>query len=176
MRWEALFSDLQAQWDAARREEDDARIADLAELEMARVSMVDRLRARRGQPVGLLLSDGSALTGDVLDAAVPWLLVAVGERRSIVPVDAVVAAWPLGPVAAEAPAVERRLGLGHVLRAVAREGAAVRVRTVAGVYRGRIVRVGADHLDLATEADAPGRGQVERVTIALRALVALESP
>lgn len=173
VRWEALFEDLQGQWDAARRAEDDARIADLAELEMGRTHLADRVRACRGGVLTVRLSDGSEVSGPVLDAAPGWVLLGVGERRCVVPMTAVVVAWPLGSVAPQAGTVERRLGLSHVLRAIAREGATVRVRVAGTALRGRVVRVGADHLDVATEpVDRAARGVV---TVALSAVVALES-
>lgn len=177
VRWESLFADLQGQLDAARHAEDDARIADLAELEMGRTALADRIRARQGGYVSVRLLDGSEVTGTLADAAPHWLLLRSGERRCVVPLDAVVAAWPLGPVAPEAGAVESRLGIPHVLRAIAREGATVRIRAVGADLRGRIVRVGADHLDLTPERPerAPGRGRGATVTLALRALLSVES-
>lgn len=175
MRWESLFADLAAQWEAARREEDEARIADLAEAEMGRVTLADRLRATRGAALTLVLADGSTTTGTVLDAAVHWLLLADGERRRVVPVAAVAAAWPLG-VAAPAPGVvEQRLTLGHVLRALAREGTVIRLRTRAGVYLGRVVRVGADHLDLVLATGGAGGGAERRVTVAVGGLLVIET-
>ena len=81
---------------------------------------------------------------------------------------------PLGPVAPEAGAVERKLGVGHVLRAVAREGAAVRIRSVGLEVRGRIVRVGADHLDVVPEPPASAGGALV-VSIALGGLLVVES-
>jgi hypothetical protein len=175
MRWEALFADLQGQWDAAQRAEDDARIADLAELEMGRTGVVDRLRACRGNMLAVRLTDGSEVTGLVLDAAPQWLLLRSGERRCVVPASAVAAAWPLGPVAPDPGVVERRLGVAHALRAIAREGATVRLRTLAGDVRGRIVRVGADHLDVAIDL-VPGQAALGSViTVTFTALLLVES-
>lgn len=173
MRWEALFADLQGQWDAARREDDDARIADLAELEMGRTSVADRIRARVGLQLSIRLLDGSEASGVLLDAAPQWLLLRSVERRCIVPMSALVVAWPLGAVAPEAGVVESRLGMTHVLRAVAREGVTVRIRAVGTDIRGRIVRVGADHLDVVI--DPVERSASSSVTLALRSLLAIES-
>ncbi len=173
MRWEALFADLQGQWDASARAEDDARIADLAELEMGRAHLADRVRARRGARLTLRLADGEDSTGLVMDAAPQWVLLGLGERRRVIPMAAIAAAWPLGPVAPEAGIVESRLAVTHVLRAIAREGATVRVVTVAGAFRGHLVRVGADHVDVALE---PAAGGAEgRVSVALTGLLAVES-
>lgn len=155
VRWEALFADLESQFlDAARTERQD-EVIDLAEAEMATLSIADRLRARLGRSVSLRLLDGSLVRGELLDAAPQWLLVVEAGNRILVPGDAVVVAWPLAEVAPEAGAVERRLRLTHVLRAIAREGTAVRLRTVSGEQRGWIVRVAADHVDLRVD-DAGG--------------------
>lgn len=148
MRWESLFDDLESQFEHASRTAEAEEVFDLAEAELAQVSLMDRLRARHGQPVTLRLHDGSDVHGTVVDAAVQWLLLADGGRRVLVPATAVAAARPLGGAAPEAPVVERRLRLTHVLRALSREEAAVVVRTTAGDYRGRLVRVAADHVDL----------------------------
>lgn len=174
VRWESLFADLQGQWDAAQRVDDEARIADLAELEMGRTWLADRVRARVGASLTVRLTDGSEVTGLVLDAAPQWLLLRTGERRSLVPVAAVGAAWPLGPVAPEAGVVESRLRVSHVLRAIAREGVTVLIRSTAVDVRGQIVRVGADHLDVVRD-EAPGLGGGAALTVALGGLLVVES-
>jgi len=173
VRWEALFDDLAGQWEAARRADDDARIADMAELEMGRVLLADRVRARRGRDLSVRLADGTDVAGLVMDAAPQWLLLGSGERRRVLPMAAIAVAWPLGPVAPEPGAVERRLGITHVLRAIAREGATVRVVTTSGAFRGRLVRVGADHVDVAIEPVAGALA--DRVSVALAALLFVES-
>jgi hypothetical protein len=169
-----LFADLQGQWDAAQRADDEARIADIAELEMGRTRLADRLRARLGAALTVRLADGSQIAGLVLDAAPQWLLLQTGERRALVPVAAVAAAWPLGPVAPEAGVVESRLGVSHVLRAIAREGVTVRVRSTAIDVRGQIVRVGVDHLDVLLDS-AAGHGSGAVLTVAVTALLLVES-
>lgn len=151
MRWEALFSDLEGQWAAERRAQDEAEIADLVEVEMARTRLADRVRARVGAQLWLRLDDGHEVSGTLVDAAPQWVLLSSGERRLLVPVAAVAAAWPLGRVAPRAGAVESRLGITHALRAIARQGVTVRLRTRAGEVRGRVVRVWADHVDVAPE-------------------------
>ena len=174
MRWEALFSDLEGQWAAARRAEDDALITDLAELEIGRTQLADRLRARVGDDLSLRLMDGHEVTGRVLDAAPEWLLLRSGERRSLVPVSAVAGAWPLSRVAPQAGVVESRLGMVHALRVIARQGAAVRLRTRAGDVRGRVVRVGADHLDVAP-ADRWSPGMPGVMSLSLAAVLLVDS-
>ncbi|WP_324652619.1 DUF2642 domain-containing protein [Georgenia sp. H159] len=169
MRWESLFDDLENQFAQAARAVDDEEVLDLTEAEMAQVPLIDRLRARHGQDVTLRLADGSDVHGTVVDVAVQWLLVADGSRRVLVPAASVVAARSLGHAAPRAPVVERRLRLTHVLRALAREGSAVVVRTTAGDYRGTITRVAADHVDAETDTGTT-------VTVALAHVLAVLTP
>jgi hypothetical protein len=167
MRWEALFEDLQSQLEAAERAEDETLVAELTEAEMGGTALADRLRARPGHEVRLRLRSGTDLAGRILDAAPQWVLLAdQRERRLLVPVEAVEAAWPLGPVAPEAGTVERRLRITHVLRGLAREGARVRVSCDSGDYTGWLTRVGSDHVDLRPEGAGHGA-----ITLALAAVV-----
>lgn len=149
VRWDSLFADLQAQWEAELRAGDDAEIRDLAQAEAAGTRFGDRLRARRGASLTLRLADGSDRVGTVGDVAQEWVLLAEGERRHLVPVAAIALAWPLAGAAPAPSAIERGLGLGHVLRALAGEGQDVVVRTHGGDHTGLLARVGADHIDVA---------------------------
>ena len=151
MAWDDVFAELAAEFAAAEREEDEARLGDLVAAELAGTTFADRCRARGGSRLTLRLADGSSRTGTVRDATRAWVMLADGDRRTLVPLSAVVLAWPLHGSAPEPGLVEKRIGLGHALRALAEEQVAVLVRTTAGDHRGRIVRVGADHLDLAAE-------------------------
>ena len=167
MRWDDLFEDLQAQFAAAERVVDDVRVVELAEAEVASTSFSDRWRARRGEQLTLRLRDGSDRSGTVVDVATAWIVIGTGERRSLVPRHAVAVAWSLAGAAPEPSRVERSLGLGHVLRALAHEGSAVVLHTLAGAHRGRLVRVGADHCDLITVAGT--------ITVPWDALLSVES-
>ena len=122
MRWDALFADLQAQWEAEVRAEGDAEIRELAEAEAAGTAFADRLRARRGAAITVRLADGSDRAGVVTDSAPEWVVLADGERRHFVPISAIAIAWPLAGAAPAAGRVERGLGLGHVLRALGKPG------------------------------------------------------
>lgn len=170
MRWESLFADLQGQLEAEHRDEEESRIVDLAELEMGRTALADRLRGAVGRRVTLRLVDGTERAGEVVDAAEQWVLLQAAERRCVVPTGAVAAAWPLGGPAPRPGLVESRLGIAHVLRAIAREGATVRVRFAGTTVTGRITRVGADHLDCDSGDGARGGA----LTVALAAVVLVE--
>lgn len=167
MLWDDVFAELQAQFVAAEREEEELRIGELVAAEHAGVTFADRCRSRHGQQLTVRLRDGSHRTGQVRDATRTWVMLAERERRSLVPLTAVVLAWPLHGSAPEPGRVEARIGLGHALRALAERSLPVLVRTHVGDHRGRIVRVGADHLDLA--------GPAEVVTIAWQGLSSVDS-
>ncbi|QHT56288.1 hypothetical protein GXP71_09500 [Cellulomonas sp. H30R-01] len=156
MRWEALFDDMEAQLAAARSAAVRLDVAELTRAERATVGLGDRLRAGRDTSVTVRTAHGEALEGALVDVAPEWLLLALGPvQRALVPTAAVVAVAGLTVHAAPAAAtVERRLGLGHALRALARDRAVVRVRSRDMELVGRVDRVGADHLDL-TESDRP---------------------
>lgn len=150
VRWDALFDDLEAQLDRERAAELGAEVAERSRAGWAATSLADRLRAHVGAPVRLLLDGGHRVSGTCTDAAVEWFAVDEGASAALVPVAAVAAVAGLGrPVARPAGQVLRRLGLGHALRALARDRAGVQLVTSAGELTGTIDRVGADHLDLA---------------------------
>ncbi|GEA83473.1 hypothetical protein CWIS_00645 [Cellulomonas sp. A375-1] len=150
MRWEALFADLEAGLDAAAAQDLRDEVAELTRAERAQVRLADRLRASRATPLRLVLRDGQSVDGVVVDTAPQWVLLAPDPvRRALVPVPAVTAVVGLAPYAApSAGEVERRLALGHALRALARDRTAVRVDADGVSVSGRLERVGADHVDV----------------------------
>ena len=173
MRWEALFADLEAQLAAASAAED----GDLARAEVARTPLEDRVRAHVGAPLRVWLRDGTALAGSVRDAGAGWLLLVDDRGPVVLPAPAVARLSGLSrAVAPPAGHVERRLGLGAVLRALARDRAGVRLHVDGAVLTGTIDRVGADHLDLAEHpAEEARRSAAVRavVTVPFGALLAV---
>lgn len=160
MRWDALFDDLEAQ--LARQDADDlhAEVAERTRAERATTALADRLLAHLGARLSLTLPHG-AVAGAVTDVAPQWVVLADERGRVLVPTASVVAVTGLGrPVAPEPGTVLRRLGLGHVLRGLARDRAPVAVHAGASTLTGTIDRVGADHLDLALHAP----GEVRRAS------------
>ncbi len=174
MRWEALFADLEAGLAAAAAQDLRDEVAELTRAERAQVRLADRLRAAAGSPLRLVLREGLGVDGVVGDAAPQWVLLAPDAvRRALVPITAVTAAVGLPVHAAPSPGeVERRLGLGHVLRAIARDRVAVRVDATGVSVSGRLERVGADHVDVTpTHAQRGAAGW----TFAFDALVVVRS-
>lgn len=171
-RWEQLFSDLEAQLAAGRDAEQRWDLVELTRAERARIALRDRLRASVGRELRIGLAPGETVAGVVSEVTAEWLLLDVGAgRRALVPTAAVGTVDGLGPyVAPPAGRVESSLGLGHALRALARDRVAVSARTRVGVVAGRLERVGADHVDVTLAAPA---GRV--VSVAFATLLAVVS-
>ena len=176
MRWQELFDDLEAQASALERTTTDAEISERTRGELARVAMVNRLRAQVGAGLTARVCGAGDISGRLERVGAGWVLV-VAESELIVPTSALV--WcvdlPLEAVSAEAVSVvSSRLGLASVLRAVARDRSVVTVVTRDGTtVTGTPDRVGADFLDVAVHevGDAPRRTQVRsRATVPFEAI------
>lgn len=180
MRWERLFDDLSAQWDAATREQRLAEVVDRTRRELATVSLLARLAAHSGE-LDLLVLGGGRLAGTVLDLGSDFLVLADGPIQRLVPMAAVVQVGGLGRRSAAASEVTaaRRFGLGYALRGIARDRAAVLLDDVAGRrLTGTIGVVGADHLDFAEHPlDMAPRAEAVRAvhTVPFAAVVAVSS-
>ncbi|MDM7831718.1 hypothetical protein [Cellulomonas edaphi] len=158
MRWESLFEDMEAQLAAADRAGLRADVAELVRGERATVHLSDRLRGSVGRALRVRVAGDEPLEGELVDATDEWLLLSQGgDRRVLVPLRAVAAVAGVGPhVAPEPGRVERRLGLGHALRVLARDRAAVVLRAGEGDVGGRLGSVGRDYVDVVTGDGAPG--------------------
>lgn len=170
MRWEELFADLEGQLSAAERAESEAQAEDLARAEAARLALLDRLCLAGGQPLRLRVLGAGLLVGQLRDAAAAWLLLAEQGGEALVPIEAVGWVGGLGrPAAAPGSTgqLRRRLGLGHVLRGIARDRSPVLATLRDGsALTGTLDRVGADFVELAEHPlDEPRRA--ERVTSVL---------
>jgi hypothetical protein len=176
VRWSRLFADLDGQLESADQAARAAEAADLRRLEVSRLTLADRLRGSVGSTVGLAVEGVGPLTCTVTQVGAGWLL-ATNEAgiEVVVALQAVASVTGL-PAAAASPGdqVDEGLGLGFVLRRLARDRAAVTVSVRTGEsFTGTVDRVGADFLDLAEHAaDRPRRAaEVRRVrTIAVGAL------
>ncbi|NHC13024.1 hypothetical protein [Motilibacter deserti] len=151
MRWEELFADLEAQLEEAERAEHQAEVADRTRRELARVRLVDRLRAAVGSSLTVVVGAAGRVRGRLVDVGPDWLLLQEDGRDALVPVSAVTTVLGLGGRAAGPPrpaSVAARLTLGTALRGLVRDRATVRVTTVDGAdWTGTLDRVGADFVD-----------------------------
>lgn len=157
-RWSELAADLDALAEAQEVAASDAMVAELTRAEHATIALPDRFRAATGTGVVVDLADGEPLRGVVRTATETWLLLAGaahGRERHLIPLAAIDGVSGLG--VRSAPAAGRELALTSPLRDLQRDRRTVLVRTRVRVARGRIGRVGADHLDLDV-ADGSRRG------------------
>jgi hypothetical protein len=152
VRWERLFDDLEAQLTAAEAAEFEAEVAERTRHEVAQVRLNDRLGAAVGRGVELALAPGGTLAVEVRRVGDGWLLGGLPSGGEVVVSTAALIAVRGLPVAADPASrgTDGRLGLGYVLRAVARDRGAVTIVCRDGSRRtGTVDRVGADFLDLA---------------------------
>lgn len=178
VRWEALFADLEGQLAAADAQALADEVSDRSRRELGRLGLADRARGAVGAELTVGLPAGGTATGRLARVGPDWLLLD-GEGGGELLVPTASADWVLGlPGTAADPgsvsAVQARLGLGFVLRGIARDRSVLRVHLRDGaVLTGTIDRVGADFLDLAEHpADEPRRASAVRAvrTVALHAV------
>lgn len=180
MRWERLFDDLEATWQAGDHEQVRAEVADRTRRERATVSMLGRLAAQNG-PIELLLLGGRRLEGVPVDVGMDFLVVADAGFRRIVPLTAIVQVSGLLQLVAGpgATAAVRRFGLGSALRGVSRDRSPVRVDdTVGRVLTGTIDGVGADYLEVVEHPIDVARRKAEvlgRRVLPFTAIVSVSS-
>ncbi len=157
MRWERLFADLEARFEAEEDAEYAADLADLVRAERSRLRLSDRLRSHLGATLTWKLEPGtgleSAVQGDLVDLGADWMLMCLStsmRRHLLVPLRSI--QWISGLSAAAQPdrsQIAKRMGITVVLRGLARDRAPLRVLMPTGQLTGTIDRVGADHIDLA---------------------------
>lgn len=159
VRWDRLFEDLEGQLHDEELAQRDADVVDRIRAERSRITLGERLRRHRG-PIHLVLQRGRLIVGDVLDAGAGWVVVQDGARgRALVPTAVVVEIEGLGWAGQGTEGVSAQLGLGHPLRALARDRAVVEIEDVIGrSLVGTIDAVGADAVEVALHPrDEPRR-------------------
>jgi len=165
MRWQQLFADLEAQVRAAEDADLALEVSDRTRGEVARISLVNRLRASIGRRVELRVHGADSVTGTLLRVGQDWALVAT-PAETVVVLDALLAAVDLEPAAMSESGVDvvsSRFGLGPVWRSIARDRTPVRIQLRDGsTLTGTPDRVGSDFVDIACHEldEAPRRSAV----------------
>lgn len=151
MRWEALFADLEAQMGAAQTAEFTAAIAEASRLEASRVEFAERLRAHRGQELGLQMAGGQRLLVRLGAVGADWLAGAAPPHSVLVPLTSLLAVDGMRPAAArgEPSASRRRLSITAPLRRLARDREPISVFGTQGpLASGLISAVGRDFVEI----------------------------
>jgi hypothetical protein len=165
MRWQQLFADLQAQFEADEEALERAESASRTRAEVGALGIADRLRGALELPLTLDCGAAGTVRGVLVDVGPDWLLVEdEGARSCLVALTAVRSVAGLGRrTAAAEPAgpVRGRLDLRRALRGLARDRSAVQVVLDDGsVLGGTLDRVGADYVELAEHpTDLPRRAE-----------------
>jgi hypothetical protein len=180
VRWDALFADLEAQFETEQAAGLAAEVADLTRAEVASVTLADRLHAQVGRELVWWTVDGERLAGVVAEAGADWVLVGAARQERLLPLAAVAAVSGLSRQAEPVPAGSgrRRLPLTVLLRRLARDREPVELQLCGGrQYLGTVDRVAADHLDLAVRrSDEQLRDAADRLTVPLTALLQIRLP
>jgi hypothetical protein len=180
MRWQQLFADLAAQFDAAEAAASAGELASRTRAEVGAVRLVDRLGGSLGAALTLRCRGVGVLAGVPSEVGVDWLLLTDEQGREVlVAVRSVLAVHGLGR-STSAPAgdggVSGRLDLRWVLRGVSRDRSLLQLVLEDGaVLTGTVDRVGAEFLEIAEHpAEEPRRAQaVRRVSAVPLAAVAV---
>ena len=175
MRWSELFDDMAAQLEHEERRALEQEVADRRLRDTAEVALRQRLAATSGE-VSLQLLDGTWRTGHCAATGEGWVLLAQpgpAGRQLLIPFAGVDVLRGVGRSSAPVARLAARRTLVLALRGLGTAGLPVVVTTRSGSVRGRLGRVGADHVDV--EQPASGRGaRPDVVTVPFAALLAVE--
>ncbi|GAA0628051.1 hypothetical protein HPO96_36430 [Kribbella sandramycini] len=160
MRWDALFADLESQFDAIQDGDLYGEVADRIRAEVGKITVLDRLRGAVDTVVRIELRGAEPVQGLLTRVGKDCLLLEAERAEEwLIPVEALTAVHRLGPWAEPAVgAVAGKLGLAHLLRGIARDRSPVTLFCGGTPVTGTIDRVGADFLEIAEHSlDAPRR-------------------
>ncbi|CAL8898657.1 hypothetical protein KVA01_12420 [Kocuria varians] len=155
MRWDELFDDMESQLEQAHVRMVEQEAVETARAELSRLTLLERLAAHRDGPVRLRPAEGDTLEGVLADVGAGWAVVREHHLQHLVPLHSVVW-WEGLPRRFEVlpdTSTIRRLGMGHVLRALSTARVPVRVllrdHSGHGELEGTLDSVGQDFFDLA---------------------------
>ena len=163
MRWERLFTELEAQSADLEMQERDALVDELRDGEWAETSW----RSLLGGAVTVDVLGVGRIAGECVLVNEHVLQLRSERAEHVISSDAVVAVISSERRADPPSAVSAALGWGHVFRALRDEGEPVRLRAVDGAtFDGTVEVVGADFVRIREES-----GRHQSVTLAAVAVV-----
>ena len=181
MRWQRLFADLQAEFEAAEAAEEWAQLPSRTRAETGAVRLADRLGGAVGRRVSLRCRGAGEVAGRLAERGPDWLLLEDDAGREVlVALPAVLAvAGLVRATAAPEAGSPVTVDLRRVLRGLVRDRSPVTVvLDDGGVLTGTLDRVGADFVELAEHAadDFRRAGAVRGVrAVVLGAVVAVRT-
>lgn len=174
MRWERLFSDMEAQLEASSRMGLDDDIAEHTQRERRTVHLAGRMRLDRGAWLDVRVDGAGVIRAVLSDIGPDWILLTdEAGAELLVPAHAVLSVQGLGRRAAVSPSgVDHRMlmtmGLTFAVEAISRDRSFVGATVSDGTtYTGVIDRVGADFLDLAPRIPGEARAGREHVSVSV---------
>lgn len=172
VRWDELFADLEADAEGLAQRERDAEIAERTRIELASLTLLDRLQAGIGQELGIDVMGAGRLNGRLRRVGPVWLLLEVDSRQGwVVSVDAITGVQGLTAAAGSAPggSSAARATWASAFRTMSRDREVVLVRRVDGTaVRGLPARVGRDFVEVLARDDDTSSGREARLAPRLR--------
>lgn len=184
MRWDALFEDMEAQFAAENRLQQESEIAERVRIDVAGVGMADRLRASVSLRITVHLVSGSTLSGLLTHAGSQLMVLNEQQHQVLVPYAAIGRCSGLARHALTEPSVVRQgPGLGSALRALSRDRSHLALTLASGsegetTLHGVIDRVGRDYVDFAVTGPGEARraaNVIEMAAVPFTALSAIRS-
>lgn len=151
MDLDLFLRSLESEFDARRRADADALVDELAQAERVALALADRMAAREGGALRVIVRGGELVEGRLVRARKGWILLRDGLGDALIPLSAIVAANPLG-MGADCSRATAGIAISSVLRALADERRAIIVDHDAGRHSGVILGVFADHFDMEVNA------------------------
>ncbi len=175
MRWEALFTDLEAQLAAAGHAELESEIADRQRGEVAGLGFTSRLRAQRGRALRVHAGiAGGPLQGELGAVGAGWFLLESASVSHVVPLQSVQMVEGMDRYSdPTVPAVQ--LKLSSALRGLARDRYPVDLHLLGArqAQHGSIDRVGHDYLEFALLEPGEPRRRANVASVAVVPLAAI---
>lgn len=176
MRWEQLFTDLEARFEDLERAEEEQGMPARERLVQGATTTVERLRGALGLRVRVT-TRAARLAGELLQVGVDWVLLEESPGRELlVPIGSVTGVEGLtARTGAPTVGIGGRLDLRFALRGLARDRSSLSVFTAGGAeVNGTIDRVGADHVEVALHAAWEARRSAEVRSVMLVPLGGLD--
>lgn len=167
---ERLIVSTWAQIAADEAEERDAQVVDQIRVEHGRLGLADRLAERVGEVVAISPRGASGIRGRLLAVGQEWASLAGPAGRCFVAIAAIDRVqWTAGGSKAGGGAPDGSTWK-EAIRSLVAAGRPVSIQLSDGyACRGRVLRCGADHLDLEPET-IRGSGPTESMVVAVRAI------